>query len=43
MAENTNEAWGEQQKTYAGFMKLTKWSIIGLAILVVALYFIIQP
>ena len=43
MAENKNEAWEDQQKTYSGFLNITKWSIVALVILVVLLYVIVQP
>lgn len=33
----------EHERTYAGFIVLTKWSVIALAITMVALYFIVQP
>lgn len=31
------------EATYRGFMRLVKWSVILLAIVAVALYFVIQP
>lgn len=43
MAENTNEAWEEQKQTYATFLSITKWSVVGLAITVVLLFLIVQP
>jgi len=33
----------EHTRTYQGFLRVTKWSIIALAITMVALYFIVQP
>ena len=33
----------EHEKTYQGFLTLTKWSIIALVITMIALYFIVQP
>jgi len=44
MSDKDNEAtYQNQLQTYAAFMKLAKWSVLGLAILMIALYFIIQP
>lgn len=44
MAEtNSNDDFVAHKKTYANFMKLTKWSIIILVVVMVALYFIINP
>jgi Bacterial aa3 type cytochrome c oxidase subunit IV len=31
------------ETTYRGFLTFVKWAIVGLAVLVVALYFIIRP
>ena len=33
----------EHEETYRGFLGMLKWAIIGLAILVVVLYFVIRP
>lgn len=35
--------YAEHERTYTGFLKLTKWSIIAMVVVVIALYFIIQP
>ncbi len=35
--------YAAHQATYNGFVRLLKWSTIGLAILVVVLYFLVQP
>jgi hypothetical protein len=35
--------YAEHQKTYHGFVTLTKYSILVLAVTVVLLYFIIRP
>lgn len=43
MAKNTNESWDNQQKTYNNFMGLAKWTCIGLAVLLVFLYVVINP
>ena len=39
---STND-FKEHERTYAGFLALTKWSIIALAITLVVLYFVINP
>jgi hypothetical protein len=33
----------EHEATYRGFLNLTKWSIAILAVLLIVLYFIVQP
>lgn len=33
----------EHERTYHGFMALTKWSVIGLAIFMVILFFLVSP
>lgn len=43
MAEDTNPAWEEQKKTWHNFIGITKWAIVGLAILVVFLYIVVHP
>ncbi len=44
MAESFNESDFEAHKsTYNGFLSMVKWSIIGLVVLVLVLYFWIQP
>jgi hypothetical protein len=35
--------YAQHEKTYNGFLTATKWTIIGLAVLIVILYFLIQP
>jgi hypothetical protein len=34
-----NESWEDQQKTYAGFMGLLKWSTIGIVAVLLLMYF----
>lgn len=44
MAESTKDADFEaHEATYHGFLSMVKWSIIGMAVLMVALYFLVQP
>jgi len=43
MARKPINTFAEQERTYKGFIAVTKWSVIVLAVTVVALYFIIQP
>ena len=44
MANSTKDADFEAHKaTYSGFLSMVKWSIIGLAVVLVALYFFINP
>lgn len=44
MSDKDNEAtFKNQVQTYSIFMKTMKWAVIGLAVLMVALYFVIQP
>ena len=43
MAGNTNETtadFAEHQKTFAIFINLIKWSIVGIAIVLIALFFV---
>jgi hypothetical protein len=35
--------YAEHEKTYSGFVTGVKWSIYGLAVLVVILFFVINP
>jgi len=44
-AEHVSEAmdYKQHEATYRGFMNLTKWAIIVIAVIVVALYFIVRP
>lgn len=35
--------YAQHEATYNGFLKAVKWGCIGMAVLLVALYFIIQP
>lgn len=35
--------YAQHEKTYGGFLTGVKWTAIGLAILIVVLYFVIQP
>ena len=35
--------YAEHEKTYNGFLAWVKWSIIATAVLVIILYFVIQP
>jgi len=35
--------YAEHERTYNGFMRLTKWTVIATAISVVILYFLIRP
>lgn len=35
--------YAEHERTYHGFMALTKWSVIGLAIFMVILFFLVNP
>jgi len=35
--------YAEHQSTYDGFVRLVKWSTIATAILVIILYFLVQP
>ena len=37
------EDFREHEETYRAFLSFTKWSIIGLAVLVVFLYIVIRP
>lgn len=44
MADSSNDAdFEEHKKTYDGFINLTKWSIISLVVLLVILYFVVNP
>lgn len=44
MADSTNDADFEAHKaTYNGFLSMVKWSIIGLVVVLVALYFFVNP
>ena len=44
-AEEMHEAmdYMQHEKTWEGFARMVKWAIISLAVLVVVLYFVIQP
>lgn len=39
----TSKDFEEHEHTYEGFLKLVKWSSIGLAVCMVALFFIVKP
>lgn len=39
----TSKDFQEHERTYDGFITLTKWSVIAMVIVMVALYFIINP
>ncbi len=42
MANSKND-FAEHEKTYASFMKLSKYSVIASAIFLVVMYFVINP
>jgi len=35
--------YAEHEKTYTGFISGVKWSVLGIAILMIILYFVVQP
>lgn len=35
--------YAQHEKTYSGFVEGVKWSVIGTAILMIILYFVINP
>jgi hypothetical protein len=35
--------YAQHEATYNGFVTLVKWSILGLAVLMIILYFLVQP
>lgn len=43
--EHVSEAmdYKQHEATYRGFLNLSKWSIVIIAVIVVALYFIVRP
>lgn len=44
MADSSNDAdFQEHKKTYEGFLNLSKWSITALVIVLVVLYFVVNP
>lgn len=44
MSDSTQDADFEAHKaTYSGFISMVKWSIIGLVVLLVILYFVVNP
>jgi hypothetical protein len=44
-AEHVSEAmdYKQHEGTYRGFINLSKWSIVIIAVIVLALYFIVRP
>lgn len=44
MSDSTNNADFEAHKvTYSGFVSIVKWAVISMAVVLVALYFIVNP
>jgi hypothetical protein len=39
----TSKDFEEHERTYSGFVQLVKWSTIATVVVVIALYFAIQP
>lgn len=44
MADSTNDSDFEAHKaTYSGFLSMVKWGIIAMVVVLVALYFLVNP
>jgi hypothetical protein len=41
--EETAMDYAQHEKTYNGFVQGVKWSVIGTAVLVIILYFLVNP
>jgi hypothetical protein len=43
LQEESAMDYAEHESTYSGFVTLVKWTTLGLAALMVILYFLVQP